>query len=47
MRAYAARDEARGDVFAYVGGFDNRRCLHSGLGYRFPAEVERRTHSVA
>lgn len=46
-RAYATRDQARRDLFAYVEGFYNRQRLHSGLGYRTPAEVEQRALSVA
>ena len=46
-RAYATHDEARRDLFAYVEGFYNRERLHSGLGYRTPAEVERRAQRVA
>ena len=47
QRAYATHDEARRDLFAYVEGFYNRERLHSGLGYRTPAKVERRAHRVA
>jgi putative transposase len=33
------RDEARADVFQYVEGFDNRRRLHSGIGYLTPEQM--------
>ena len=46
-RAYATRDQARRDLFAYVEGFYNRARLHSGLGYRTPAEAEQRAAKVA
>lgn len=46
-RAYATRDQARADVFQYVEGFYNRARSHSGLGYKTPAEAERRAMSVA
>ena len=41
-RAYATRNEARRDLFAYVEGWYNRQRLHSALGYRAPAETERK-----
>jgi len=40
-RIYATRDEARRDLFGYIEGFYNSRRLHSALGYRSPAEMER------
>ena len=46
-RAYATHDEARRDLFAYVKGFYNQERLHSGLGFRTPAEVKRRAQRVA
>ena len=46
-RAYATHDEARRDLFAYVQSFYNGERVHSGLGYRTPAEMERRAQSVA
>ena len=46
-RAYAAHDEARRDLFAYVEGFYDRKRLHSRLDYRTPNEAERRAQSVA
>lgn len=46
-RAYATHDEAKRDLFAYVEGWYNRQRLHSGLGYRTPAEAERRAQSIA
>jgi putative transposase len=40
-RVYATRAEARRDLFAYIEGFYNSRRLHSGIGYRSPADMER------
>lgn len=40
-RVYATRDEARRDLFGYIEGFYNSRRLHSALGYRSPADMER------
>ena len=40
-RVYAARDDARRDLFAYIGGFCNSRTLHSAIGYRSLADMER------
>jgi putative transposase len=40
-RIYATRDDARRDLFAYIEGFYNSRRLHSGIGYRSPADMER------
>jgi putative transposase len=40
-RVYATRDEARRDLFGYIEGFYNSRRLHSAIGYRSPAEMER------
>ncbi|SFH78519.1 Integrase core domain-containing protein [Albimonas pacifica] len=40
-RVYATRGEARRDLFAYIEGFCNSRRLHSGTGYRSPADMER------
>ena len=40
-RVYATRDEARRDLFAYIEGFYNSRRLHSGIGYRSQADMER------
>ena len=40
-RVYATRAEARRDLFAYIEGFCNSRRLHSGTGYRSPADMER------
>ena len=38
---FATRWQARTALFDYIEGFYNTRRLHSGLGYRAPAEVER------
>ena len=38
---YATRAEARRDLFAYIEGFYNSRRLHSAIGYRSPADMER------
>ena len=40
-RIYQTRDAARRDLFQYIEGFYNSRRLHSGLGYRSPADAER------
>ena len=40
-RVYATRAEARRDLFAYIEGFYNSRRLHSAIGYRSPADMER------
>ena len=39
-RQYAARDEARRDIFAYIEGFYNRTRRHSAIGYISPVEME-------
>jgi transposase InsO family protein len=39
-RTYAARSEARLDLFYYIEAFYNRERLHSTLGYLSPAEYE-------
>ena len=36
---FRARDEARTAVFEYIEVFYNRIRLHSGLGYKTPAEA--------
>jgi transposase InsO family protein len=40
-RVYATRADARRDLFAYIEGFYNSRRLHSGIGYRSLADMER------
>jgi putative transposase len=40
-RIYATRTDARRDLFQYIEGFYNSRRLHSALGYRSPAHLER------
>ena len=41
-RTYAARSEARLDLFWYIEAFYNRERLHSTLGFLSPAEYEER-----
>jgi transposase InsO family protein len=41
-RIYATRDQARRDLLGYIEGFYNPHRLHSALGYRCPAEMERK-----
>jgi putative transposase len=38
----ATRDEARRDLFGYIGGYYNRQRIHSSLGYLSPEQAERR-----
>ena len=40
-RVYATQAAARRDLFGWIEGFYNSRRLHSALGYRSPAAVER------
>jgi transposase InsO family protein len=41
-RTQRPRDQARRDLFQYIEGIYNPRCLHSALGYISPAEMEHR-----
>jgi transposase InsO family protein len=38
---FTSRQQARRELFEYIEGFYNTRRLHSGIGYRSPAEYER------
>lgn len=38
--SWSTREEARGDLYAYLEGFYNQKRIHSALGYRSPAEFE-------
>ena len=40
-RQFLSRSLAERELFEYIEGFYNTRRLHSGLGYRPPAEIER------
>ena len=40
-RRWAARGDARRDLFAYIEGYHNRRRIRSALGYRTPELAER------
>jgi putative transposase len=44
---FRARAEARTAVFEYLKVFYNRVRLHSGLGYRTPAEVRASMEGIA
>jgi transposase InsO family protein len=39
--AYATREAAKRDLFAYIEGYYNRQRLHSALGYITPEQAER------
>lgn len=41
-KVYRTRDEARADIFDYIGRFYNPRRRHSKLGYLSPMEFEAR-----
>jgi len=45
QRRWAARDEARRDLFAYLEGYYNRQRIHSALGYLAPEQAERQMAS--
>ena len=40
-RVYATRAEAQRDLLGWIKGFYNTHRLHSALGYRSPADMER------
>ena len=40
---YPDREAARRDVFAYIGGYYNRRRIHSAIGYITPEQADRKT----
>ena len=44
---FRTREEARAAVFAYVEVFYNRQRLHSGVGYRTPAEARAGMEGIA
>jgi transposase InsO family protein len=41
--AYATREAAKRDLFAYIEGYYNRQRLHSALGYLTPEQAELQT----
>ncbi len=41
QRRWATRDDARRDLFADIEGYDNRKRIHSALGYITPEQAER------
>jgi putative transposase len=41
---YETRAEAMQVIFEYVEVYDNRKRLHSTLGYLTPHEAEQQTH---
>jgi putative transposase len=43
---YRTRDEAKAAVFDYIEVFYNRQRLHSGVGYRTPAEARARMEGI-
>jgi putative transposase len=44
---YRMRDEARAALFDYLEILYNDQCLHSGLGYRTPAEARTAMSAVS
>jgi len=44
---FRSRAEARAAVFEYLEVFYNRARLHSGLGYRTPAEARASMEGIA
>lgn len=45
-RSFTDHDHARREIFNYIEGFYNPRRRHSALGYRSPANHERRWHTI-
>ena len=45
--AFPTRENARRAVAEYIEVFYNRTRLHSGLGYRTPAEVAAESHQIS
>ena len=44
---YRTRDQARADNFSYIEGFNNRRRIHSAVGYVSPVRFEQIYHQGA
>jgi putative transposase len=42
QRNWATREEARRDLFGYIGSYYNRQRIHSALGYLTPEQAERK-----
>jgi putative transposase len=42
-KLYRTRDDAKADVFDYIGRFYNPKRRHSTIGYLSPMEFERQT----
>ena len=41
-KSYAAREEAKRDLFHYIEGFYNRHRIHSAIGYLTPEQMEQK-----